>query len=373
MLEIVDGHGHIFPPLWEACGFPSAELHALFMQYAMHTHGNQPVRRLSDHAIVEERHLWDPDDPSETGRAKDVDFRAAPMGRFRWQKDGVDYYVQFLPPNLQDMQSPAEFMIAQMDYAGIRTLVLQNDHIYGDSAALFADAMARYPGRFIGLAQVEEAFAYRDDQIAKLRREVEAIGMAGLYFTMSGFFRNGYREYYTDDVFGPFWEEVRRLGLPVFWVFPNTSPIGDFGDGMRLFRGWLERFPDIPSVLVHGLPSALFAGDDDVVRWPEDVVAIMEQFPVFSELLYPISWGRRYEYPYVRAQHHARQLFERFGAGKLIWGADMPNVERYCTYRQSLTWILDRSPWLGEGDRRKVFHDNALGLFRGSAGRRDGA
>jgi predicted TIM-barrel fold metal-dependent hydrolase len=30
------------------------------------------------------------------------------------------------------------------------------------------------------------------------------------------------------------------------------------------------------------------------------------------------------------------QLVETLGSDRLIWGADMPNVERFCTYRQTL-------------------------------------
>lgn len=91
--DVVDCHAHIFPPLWQACGLPDAETHLLFQQRAMHTHLNQPVRRLRDHAIVEARHLWDVTDPSEAGRATDVDFRVGRMGRFEWTVDDEDYYV----------------------------------------------------------------------------------------------------------------------------------------------------------------------------------------------------------------------------------------------------------------------------------------
>ncbi len=28
-----------------------------------------------------------------------------------------------------------------------------------------------------------------------------------------------------------------------------------------------------------------------------------------------------------------------FGASKLVWGSDMPNVERFCTYRQSVDYV----------------------------------
>lgn len=362
-MEIVDCHAHIFPPLWEACGFEDVETHLLYQQRAMHLHGNQPVRRLRDHQIVRERPLWDAEDPSEAGRARDVRFRVGRCGRFEWEKDGEGYYVQFLPPSLQTMAAPPEFMTVQMDYAGVRTVVLQNDPIYGDLAGYFAEAIRQHPGRFIGLARVDEAFAYRDDQMAVLEDAIHRLGMKGLYFTTANFFRNGYREYYSDPGFRPFWDAVQKLKIPVFWVFLCPSPMGDFSDEMALFLRWLERYPDVPSVLVHGIPTGLFADAQDRIHLPEAVTRMMGDFPVHSEVLYPIAWGGRMDFPYLRAQGHTRQLYDRFGPDRLIWGSDMPNVERYCTYAQALSCVRAYCPFLSGEDLEKILSRNTLSLF----------
>lgn len=361
-IDIVDCHAHIFPPLSQACGLPDAQTHLLFQQRAMHTHGNQPVRRKRDHALVEARDLWDADDPSEAGRATDVNFRVGQFGRFEWTIGGEDYYVQFLPPSLQDMHCPAEALVTQMDYAGIDTAVLQNDHIYGDLAEYFAEAIAQYPDRFIGLANVDEAFAYRDEQIEKLHHSVSTLNMSGLYYTLSGFFRNGYSEFFNAPSYYPFWDAVARLNIPVFWVFLGDSPAGGFKEEMALFRSWLERYPQIPSILVHGVPTALFADDDDRVVLPNYMREILTQFPVYSEVLYPIAWGGRTEYPYTRAQNHIRALYDELGPDHLIWGSDMPNVERYCTYRQTMSY-MDHCEFLDPTDRQKILGGNLRTLF----------
>lgn len=363
MQKIVDCHGHIFPPLVGACGFDSAETHLMYQQRAMHLHGNQPVRRLRDHETISEAHLWSVDDPSETGRNRNVGFRVGRYGRFDWEKDGEAYYLQFLPPHMDDMSSLPEFIITEMDYAGIQTMVLQNDHIYGNLAGYFAEAITRYPGRFIGLAQVDEAYGYKSEQVALLEDQVRRLGMKGLYFTFAGFFRNGYKTYYTDPEFAPLWSLVEKLDIPVFWVFVNKSPRGDFPVQFREFCKWYERYPKIRSVLVHGLPTHAFADEKDVVRFPDYVVKLFEELPVYSEVLYPIMWGGKMNYPLPRAQYHFRQLYDRFGADRLIWGSDMPNVARYCTYRQTLTYLYDYSDFLTSEDRAKIFHDTTLSLF----------
>jgi len=368
MQKIVDCHGHIFPPLAEACGFPTADTHLMYQQRAMHLHSNQPVRRLRDHAAVSDSHLWSLDDPSENGRCRDINFRVGRYGRFEWEKNEESYYLQFLPPHMHDLSSLPEFMITEMDYAGIETVVLQNDHIYGNLSEYFAAAIARYPGRFIGLAQVDEAYGYKEEQIGLMEDQVRRLGMRGLYFTLAGFFRNGYKTYYTDPEFGPLWSMVEKLRIPVFWVFVNKSPRGDFPSQFREFCKWYERYPKIRSVLVHGLPTHAFANEKDIIQFPDYVVRLFEQLPVYSEVLYPIMWGGKMNYPLPRAQQHFRQLFDRFGSDRLIWGSDMPNVARYCTYRQTLTYVYDYSDFLSEADRAKIFHDTALSLFNSSAG-----
>jgi predicted TIM-barrel fold metal-dependent hydrolase len=361
--DIVDCHGHIFPPLAEACGFPDAATHLKYQQRAMHTHGNQPYRRLRDHSVLTARDLWRADDPSEAGRATDAKFRVGRFGRFEWEKNGEAAYVQFLPPYMHELHAPPESMSVEMDYAGIGTVVLQNDHIYGNLAEYFAAAMQRWPGRFIGLAQVDEAFAYQDAELAFLERQVKALGMRGLYFTMTAFFRNGFRVLPDEPVFDPLWRLVRKLDLPVFWVHSAKSPAGDYLEEMRRLRRIMDRHPGIRHVLVHGVPTSLWADAADRITWPAEIVDVLERYSVWSEILYPIVWGGKMDYPYPRAHAHIRQLYERFGADKLIWGSDMPNVGRYCTYRQALTYVWNYCDFIGAADRRKIFRDNTLALF----------
>jgi predicted TIM-barrel fold metal-dependent hydrolase len=360
---IIDGHAHIFPPLAGACGLPDVATHLLHQQRAMHEHGNQPYRRLRDNAVVTERGLWAAEDSSVAGR-REVGFRVGRCGRFEWEVAGEAQYVQFLPPTMADMSAPADVVTRQMDYAGIATAVLQNDHIYGDSAEDFADAMARYPGRFIGLAQVQEAWAWRDDQIIRLIDQVERLGMAGLYFTYSGLFRNGYRMRPSDPTYDPLWREVTRLDLPVFWVNRDNSPVGSYEDELADVARILQRHPTIRSVLVHGLPTSRYADANERLTLPPLIERLMTELPVSAELLYPISWGGRFEYPYPKALVHFQQLLDRFGPRRFVWGSDMPNVERYCTYRQTFTYVWNHADFLNDADRRAIFRDNALALFR---------
>lgn len=364
---IIDCHAHIFPPAASAAGFPDEATHLLHQQRSMHVHGNQPYRRLRDHSVVTERPLWDANDPSPAGR-RDVDFRVGTHGRYEWTAEGEDQYVQFLAPWMGNLEMPAATLLAYMDYAGVKTAVLQNDHIYGNLAKDFAAAAKAHPGRFVGLAQVEEAFAYTDAELERLHGEIGRLGMVGFYFTTTGMFRSGYRPMHSDSAYDPYWSFVEKSGLPVFWVQSGSSPVGSYEDEMRHLVKIVERFPGIRHLLVHGVPTALYADGDDRLNLPPIIETLLSDAPVFAEILYPIAWGGKQEYPYPRAHTHIRQLLDRFGPGRFLWGSDAPNVDRYCTYAQSLTYFTRHSAYLSDADRRAILRDNAVALIPALAG-----
>jgi len=363
---VIDCHAHIFPPAGGASGFADVASHRLHQQRAMHMHGNQPYRRLSDNAIVTERMLWDANDPSPAG-AKDVSFSAGTFGRFQWKEDAENYYVQFLPPWMEDLSMSADKLVALMDHAGIATAVLQNDHIYGNLAEDFAEAALRHPHRFIGLAQIEEAFAYQDTEIERLNDQIHRLKMTGLYFTTTGLFRSGYKPMHSDKVYDPFWAEVERLNIPVSWVQSARSPVGTYEDELEHLEAIIKKFPRIRHVLVHGIPTSLYADEKGKLTFPSILKSLMTDAPVTAELLYPIAIGGKLEYPYSKMHTHIQQLIDTFGSSRFMWGSDSPNVERYCTYAQSLSYFTGHFSHLSVADLRAILRDNALSVYPGLA------
>ena len=174
---------------------------------------------------------------------------------------------------------------------------------------------------------------------------------------------------HSDAVYDPFWRFIEQSGLPVFWVQSANSPVGTYEDEMRHLERIVERFPGIRHVLVHGVPTSLYADDQDRLTLPAVIDTLLSQAPVSAEILYPIAWGGRQDYPYPRAHLHIRQLVERFGAERFLWGSDAPNVDRYCTYAQSLTYFTHYADYLSDRDRRAILRDNAVALIPALAGR----
>jgi len=356
---VVDSHVHIFPHLGGASGFNSEAEHRQFLQLYMATHG-EPVRRLSDHAMVREQTLHDGrlDSPSSL---QAVNFRVGRFGRFEWTARDTDLYLQYFPPSLQVLESPPEFMLQQMARAGVDRAVLQNARPYGRLDDYFADAVRAYPDKFVGLADVDEANAHTDAQIARLRRAVNELGLRGVYYANRALIATSYAHMFDDPIFDPFWEEVRSLGIPVFWeIFGAPDPNNPdhlLREIERLNR-WAERWPSIHGVWTHGITPELLE------RMPAPLEALLGREQFMVEILYPIYWARTHEYPFPELRPALEILYQRVGGERLIWGSDMPNVERNATYRQSLEYLrLLAADWLPSADLDRILGLNVLRLL----------
>jgi predicted TIM-barrel fold metal-dependent hydrolase len=363
MSPVVDSHVHIFPYLDEPSGFPSQADHRRFLQLYMVRHG-EPNRRLRDHHQVD-RGTLDDGDLGGPEHLRDVHFRVGKYGRFEWTVDGEDLYIQFFPPSLQDMASPPELILQQMARAGVDVGVLQNARLYGRLNEFFAEAVRRYPGKLIGLADVDEAAAHTDAQIEKLRSAVDDLGLRGLYYANRGLFVDGYRHPFDDPIFDPFWDAVRSLGIPVFWELVGLPDPTDEAALLReidRLNRWADRWPEIPGVWTHGLSPGLLR------EMPPPLDGLLRREQLMVEILYPIHWARDHEYPFPELKPAIETLYRRLGGERLVWGSDMPNVERNCTYRQSLEYLrILAQGTIPPADLDKILGLNVLRLLNSPA------
>jgi len=90
--------------------------------------------------------------------------------------------------------------------------------------SLLADVVKQHPDRLIALAQIREWEADRDEQLERLRRQVQELGHRGLYYSAEGFAHINYESNLADARWEPMWQLVRELGIPVFWYLHTPRP-----------------------------------------------------------------------------------------------------------------------------------------------------
>ena len=356
---IVDGHAHAFPFLGDASGYSTAEEHRKVLQRHFSTH-RLGARRVSDNAVVTRPTLWDGETPGFDGLL-DVNFRVGSFGRFEWETDGVEYYIQWLPPSLEDNTARPQRMLAQMDALGVGRAMLQCGPLYGRLDDYLSAIVRQYPDRFRACFQIVESELDGPGQIEYAVSAVRDHQLTALYFTNDTFANRGNDEDFSADQFVPFWEAIEQLGVPVLWDIRLTQATTHehyLRESARLHR-FVRRFPNIHSVLTHGVPSNALVGGEV----PTELLALLMEDNVTLELVFPILYGGVWDYPYPDAVPIIRQLYDRIGGGKMLWGSDMPNVERGCTYRQSLTYLTDYCTFIKSADMDRIIGGTANELY----------
>jgi predicted TIM-barrel fold metal-dependent hydrolase len=335
--------------------------HMLYVQHMLMFH-HQPVRREDNNSILNRNTLVRSDDFSLQGLT-DVGIRGGDFGRFEWDVDGIPYQIQYLPPSLERLHAPPELMLAQMDYVGVDKAVFQTGHSYGCLNRYLSDSVAKHPDRFWGLAMVDEWKVDQASEINTLDIAINELGLHGLWFQVTGMRMHGRREPLDHTKFRPFWNHVRNMNIPVFWFVNSIEPGKEpYMSELQSFGRWRDNYPEIPVVFTHGLPLSRFT-DNGCISIPEEVWSILSSSRIITELLIPISQGVVWEYPFAEAQPIIREYYERLGPDNLAWGSDMPNVERHCTYKQSLDYLRRHCKFISRDDMTKICGDNIASMF----------
>jgi predicted TIM-barrel fold metal-dependent hydrolase len=191
-----------------------------------------------------------------------------------------------------------------------------------------------------------------------------ALGLRGIYYNVDGLARHEFAWAIDDPRLTPFFERLDQLGIVLcieLSAGPSYDEAGYIANVLRLER-ILDRFPTLSCHLAMGPPVQYFGEGG---RWalPDEVARVYGRDNLLIEVMFPITWGGIWDYPYPEAQALIRSFRERFGAEKMIWGSDMPNVERFCTYRQSLDYVRRYCDFLSGREMDLVLGDNAARLY----------
>jgi len=359
---IIDCHVHVLQRWAGACGHESREIHWKYIQKNV-TRPSAKVRRASDGAPADPKALFRTGDNSWAGLRDDVHFRVGPYGRLEYTLSGEDYYIQYMPVGMAEIEAPPQLHLAQMSYVGVDHCVLQAGMTYGLMNDYNSFCQHQYPDKFTGLFHVDEPAADAPRWMKEMDRARHQLGLRGIYYQLDGFSRYGFQWSFDDPRFDAFWEGVAALRIPIFF---EAQSIPDYDKksyiaNMKRLDGLLTRFPSTRWLLVMGPPVEFFANNG---KWqfPGEVAKTYARENLQLEIMFPITWGGVWDYPYPEAQVLIKDLRDRYGAHKLIWGSDMPNVERFCTYRQCLDYVLKYCKFLSAREKEMILGRNVAEL-----------
>lgn len=359
---IIDCHAHVFAHWIGACGHPTRDVHNRYLQ-RMITRTAAATFRARDGVRADTKALYREDDPG-WGGLETVDFRVGRFGQLEFTHRGEDHVIQYMPVGMQEMVAPPELMLAQMMYAGVDRCVLQAGGAYGAMTEMNAFAQQQYPDRMTGLMHVDEAMAGSEAELAKVDHAFQVLKLRGLYFNVDSMSRHGFPWPLDAPQMMPFWDKLARLGI-VLCLEPSSGPTYDatgYLGHMAALGRILARHRDLRLHLAMSPPVAFFAGDGRY-EIPAELAAVYRHEALVQEIMFPITYGGVWDYPYPEAQALIESLRDQLGAGRLMWGSDMPNVERFCTYRQSLDYVRKYCPFLAAREKDLILGDTCAGFY----------
>lgn len=344
---IIDCHMHILPFLGGASGWGSKKAHLDYLQRFMYgaAHPEETIKH----------GYWTKDFP-------DIKFQVGANGRMEWTESGQNFYRQFMPPSLQKQISPPEFILAQMDHAGVDMSVLQNCNLYGKLNSYFAEAVTKYPDRFVGTGEINAFRADKPAEIEKLRWVVKELKFRGIYYEATRFLEFNEPAGFNNKKYDRFWKEVSDLGIAVLWGFTASKL---HIQQMRALGVLADKYPEIPVLVSMGFCVRPYL-DNGKVIYPKELFDIYLKRPnLHAELVYPIQAGPLgWDYPYPAANELIKKQYEVLGPKKLVWGSDMPNVERNCTYTQSLTHLTKHCDFIKPKDMDLILSENIIRIMK---------
>lgn len=359
---IVDCHAHIFTHWIGACGHPTREIHNRYLQ-RMITRTAASTFRARDWAAADTTPLYRADDAGWHG-LMDVDFRVGRFGQLEFTHEGEDYAIQYMPVGMQEMAAPPELMLAQMMYAGVDHCILQAGGAYGAMTEMNAFAGRQYPGRMTGLMHVDEAMAGKPAALTEIDHAFRVLGLRGLYFNVDSLSRHGFPWPLDAAQMEPFWDKLARLGIVLCLELssgPSYDEAGYLAHIVALGRV-LARYPGLRVHLAMSPPVGFFAKNGRY-EFPDEVLAVYRHEPMVLEVVFPITYGGVWDYPYPEAQALIESMRDQLGADRLVWGSDMPNVERFCTYRQSLDYVRRYCPFLSAREKDLILGDTCAAFY----------
>lgn len=276
-------------------------------------------------------------------------------------KGWIDAHVHVWTPDVKKYPLASGYKVADMKPASftpkelwdqaepenVRRVVLIQMSFYGFDNGYMLQAIRDYPGRFAGVAVIDE-----NDQPAEEMLRLKKHGVTGFRILPGG----RPVEKWLD---GPGMAEMWKCGAEenlamCHLIDANSLPYVD---------KMCAKYPDTPVVIDH------FAriGVDGKIR-DEDVkklckLAQHERTSVKISAYYALGKKRS---PYTDLIPMIQKLLDAYGAERLMWATDCPyQVDPGHNYHDSIALVRDHMDSLSEGDRDMLLRGTAERVFFG--------
>lgn len=245
-------------------------------------------------------------------------------------------------------------VIQHMDHAGVRQAVLvHSSTTYGHDASYAADSVARFSDRLVGVCSID---GVAPDAAERLRYWIEERGMSGVRCFTQGSTMAEPQLWLDKPEAVPFWEEVKRLHIP---VAVSTRPVG-----LPMVQAVVSRYPEIVILLDHMNQPVVEDGPPferarpllDLSRYPNVYLKIT------PASLRHISVGKSTPEAFLPV------VADKFGVRRMMYGSNFPSSfakDAEDPYVGNLDQMRKAVSFMSEDEQRWFFSESARSVYPG--------
>ena len=238
----------------------------------------------------------------------------------------------------------AETLLELMAANGVeKTVLVQVIHYRWDNRYA-ADAMKRYPDKFMGVCRINPEDPDAPDHLS---RWTEDDGFHGVRLSPSV---GEAGDWFAGPLMPPIFSRAETLGVPMLMLTGAERLV----DLVPL----LEQHPDLDVVIDHMASCSPDA--------PEKLELLLNlaQFPrVYVKISHTWSISKT-GYPWMDTFEQVKKIYQAFGGSRLMWGTDWPVCLSRASYSETLSVVRDEMDFFSPEDREWVLGKTALRLWQ---------
>ncbi len=242
--------------------------------------------------------------------------------------------------------APLEQLIITMGMSGVDVAVAVQPQPYEWDNSYISDSLAEQPDRLIGIGLVDPG---SPDAAADLLALAKPGRIQGFRLNLDS---GDEGLWLTDGTVDPLWQVAADQGLVVcMQIEPRQA-----GRVLTL----ASRFKDARFVIDHlGKPDVTEGAPYASFRPILDLAGLEGAHIKLSGLFY----ASRQEFPYEDVTPVVELVWRAFGARRMLWGTDFPNIFKACGYQAALDHTNQNLPFLSDDDKAWILGKTAASLW----------